>query len=144
MLVVLGWIAGCHKEVVTPDAYGGLCTDQMPLAPTFTNVQRLFTLACTTCHTTGVQLVLLPGSSYGNLVNQVPPDYLDPPIDESCGGLLVKPGDPAASYLFQKVSSETPCAGVSMPRNDVGGSVQLMPCEQTLIHDWIAAGAAND
>ena len=116
----------------------------MPLAPTFTNMQRLFTSTCTTCHTTGVPLVLLPGESYGNLVGQVPPNYSDPATDESCGVVLVKPGDPAGSYLFQKLTLDPPCAGSRMPRNDVGGFSPLIACEQLLVHDWIAAGAPND
>jgi hypothetical protein len=139
---VLVALAACHAPAPTPDAYV-FCTDAMPLAPTFANVQRLFTSTCTTCHTTGVDLVLLPGQSYANLVGRMAPNYTDPVTDESCGGLLVAPGNPSASYLYQKVSSDAPCAGVRMPRTDIGTSVTLPACEQALVHDWIAAGAPD-
>jgi len=116
----------------------------MPAAPTFTNVQQLFTGICTTCHTTGVALDLAAGVSYANLVGRPPPNYTQPPTDESCGGLLVKPGAPDASYLYQKVSSDHPCAGSQMPLTDIGVPSPLRPCAQLLVHDWIAAGAPND
>ena len=136
-------IAACGKPAATSDAFV-FCTDQTPLAPAFANVQRLFTMTCTTCHTTGVELALLPGSSYANLVGRPAPSYTDPATDESCGGLLVTPGDPGASYLYQKVSNDTPCAGARMPRTDIGTAIALPACQQALIHDWIAAGALND
>ena len=123
------------------DAPAGLCSDRMPAAPTFANVQQLFSGICTTCHTTGVTLDLGPSVAYANLVGRTAPSYTQPPTDESCGGLLVKPGAPDASYLFQKVSNAHPCAGSQMPLNDIGVPSPLQPCAQTLIHDWIAAGA---
>ena len=67
-----------------------------------------------------------------------------PPTSDSCGGLLVQPGQPDASYLYIKVSSDTPCAGSRMPLTDIGTTSPLVPCEQVAIHDWIAAGAPND
>jgi hypothetical protein len=134
-------IAACGHAPPLPDAFV-FCTDAQPLAPTFTNVQRLFTRSCTRCHDTLVPLDLLPGAAYADLVGVVPPNYSDPVTDESCGGVLVKPGDPAASYIFQKIST-TPCAGSQMPASDVGPA-PLEPCAQALIHDWIAAGAHND
>ncbi len=134
----------CGGDPSRPDAATGLCSDLAPLAPTFGNVQRVFTSICTTCHTTGVELDLGEGVSYGNLVNKVPPNYAVPPTNEACGGLLVKPGDPAGSYLYQKLSSAQPCAGSQMPANDLGIAVPLAACEQAAIHDWIVAGAPND
>ncbi len=125
-----------------PDAALAFCTDTMPRAPTFANVQLMFGY-CTNCHNTGVPLDLSTGA-YGNLVNKPPPPYTNPPVDESCGGVLVKPGDPTGSYLFQKLSLATPCAGIQMPNNDLGISVPLPACVQLLVHDWIAAGAPNN
>lgn len=136
-------IAACGKSPVMPDAPAGLCSDTAPAAPTFTNVQRLFSTTCTTCHTTGVALDLAPAVSYGNLVNKPAVDYAMPPTLDSCGGTLVVPGHPETSYLYIKLSSDAPCAGTRMPESDVGPLV-LIPCEQALIHDWIAAGAPND
>ncbi|MDB4956579.1 MAG: hypothetical protein JWO36_4148 [Myxococcales bacterium] len=135
-------VAACGRDVPRPDAFV-FCTDQHPLAPTFTNVQALFG-ACTSCHTANANLLLGPGVSYGNLVGKMAPNYTDPPTDESCGGILVQPGAPEASYLYLKVSLDAPCAGSRMPVTDIGIPSPLIPCEQALIHDWIAAGAPND
>ena len=134
-------LACCGHQAPPPDAFA-LCTDTQPIAATFTNVQRLFTRSCTRCHDALVELDLLPQVSYGNLVGVAAPNYADPATDESCGGLLVTPGDPDASYLFHKVAT-TPCAGSPMPLSEVGVS-PLEPCAQTLIHDWIALGAHDD
>ena len=141
--VLLASLTGCGSSG-TPDAAVGFCTDQDPPLPTFTNVQRLLTGICTTCHVATVELDLQPAVSYANLVNRPPPNYTTPPTDESCGIVLVKPGDPAGSYLYQKVSLDMPCAGGRMPQTDIGLPSPLVPCAQALIHDWIAAGAPND
>jgi hypothetical protein len=143
VLVLASWPA-CGRPPAAPDASVDLCTDQTPLAPTFANVQRLLSGTCTTCHGAMVELDLEASVSYGNLVGKPPPNYADPPTDESCGTVLVKPGDPVGSYLFQKVSVDMPCAGSRMPLTDVGTTSPLVPCAQVLIHDWIAAGAPND
>lgn len=135
------FLVACGTHAAPPDATPELCTDTMPLAPTFANMQRLFSGRCTTCHTSGVELDLTSAVAYANLVGRPPPSYADPPTDESCGGVLVKPGDPASSYLYQKVSLAQPCAGSQMPRTDIGTSSPLTGCLQQLVHDWIAAGA---
>jgi hypothetical protein len=137
-------LAACGKSPATPDAPSGLCSDTRPLAPTFANVQLIFSGICVTCHTTGVELVLGQGVSYGNIVNKPAVDYAKPATMDSCGGTLVVPGHPETSYLYIKVSSDTPCAGSRMPLTDIGTTSPLIPCEQAVIHDWIAAGAPND
>jgi hypothetical protein len=134
----------CGKSPVTPDAPSGLCSDTRPLAPTFANVQQLFSTICTTCHTDMVELDLRAGASYGNLVGKPALDYAMPPTTDSCGGTLVDPGHPETSYLYIKVSSDAPCAGSRMPLTDIGTPSPLVPCEQAVIHDWIAAGAPNN
>ena len=137
-------LAACGKSPVTPDAPSGLCSDTRPLAPTFANVQVLFSTICTTCHTATAELDLRAPASYGNLVGKPAVNYAMPPTSDSCGGLLVQPGQPDASYLYIKVSSDTPCAGSRMPLTDIGTTSPLIPCEQAVFHDWIAAGAPND
>jgi hypothetical protein len=143
----IAWVllagVGCGSSG-TPDATVGFCTDQDPPDPTFTSVQRLLSGTCTTCHLATVELDLQPAVSYANLVNRTPPNYTTPPTDESCGLVLVKPGDPAGSYLFQKVSLDMPCAGGRMPQTDIGLPSPLVPCAQVTIRDWIAAGAQNN
>ena len=143
-LVPIAMLMACGQTPRLPDASTAFCTDLMPLAPTFSNVQRLFTAACTTCHTVGVELNLASDVSYQNLVGRTPPNYSNPQTDESCGRVLVSPGDPAGSYLFQKLSTASPCAGSQMPLTDIGTPSPLAPCALALIHDWIAAGALND
>ncbi|MBV8760753.1 MAG: hypothetical protein JO257_25900 [Deltaproteobacteria bacterium] len=139
--IVLAALVACGKSPSTPDASTAFCTDQTP-APTFANVQTLFSTICVTCHTTGAPLNL-EAPAYSRIVNTPAVDYTDPAVIDSCGGTLVVPGDSAASYLFVKISSDSPCAGVRMPRTDIGTSAPLPMCAQNLIHDWIDAGAPN-
>ena len=61
-------------------------------------------------------------------------------MKESCGGTLVVPGDPDASYLYQKLSSDHPCSGIRMPRGEFG-SEPLADCVTALVRAWIVAGA---
>ena len=135
-------IAACGTPPVPPDAADPLCFDpQGAVAPTFTNVQRVFTAQCTNtiCH--GNFEVSLLAPAYDRIVGK--PAVDNPPTTDSCGGTLVAPGDPAGSYLYVKVSSDTPCAGTRMPRNEFAAGV-LPDCERELIRQWIAAGAKND
>ena len=59
--------------------------------------------------------------------------------DGGCGTRVV-PGDAGASYLYQKLSSDTPCDGLRMPRCEIG-SCPLPDCEIEIIRRWINAGA---
>jgi hypothetical protein len=106
-------------------------------------MQLLFE-GCTSCHGGTVELPLSPAVSYANLVGKPPPNYAQPPVDESCGVVLVNPGDAAGSYLFQKLTLDPPCAGSQMPLDDIGQTEPIAPCAQTLVHDWIELGAMND
>jgi hypothetical protein len=144
MRLALVVLAGCGTSPTLPDAPPPLCTATQPAAPTFANMQLLFDDSCTVCHTHGITLDLSAGVSYANLVGKMPPSYTDPPVDESCGMVLVKPGDPAGSYLYQKVTLAPPCAGGQMPRTDIGTPAPLEACAIGLIHDWVGAGAPPD
>ncbi len=97
-------------------------------------VQQIFDRQCVTCHSPGADLILQDNVSWGNLVNHPAPPA------ESCGGTLVVPGNPAASYLFQKLSSSSPCSGLQMPRGELG-SEPLPACVVNLISTWILDGA---
>jgi hypothetical protein len=111
------------------------------LPPTFTNVQKVFDQSCIGCHCCGDPLIL-SAPAYANVVNVAAPNS-SRDTNESCGGVLVKPGDPSASYLYQKISSMTPCAGQPMPLQEFL-FVPLPVCEQDLVRRWIVAGAPND
>lgn len=97
-------------------------------------VQAIFDDQCVTCHTPGADLVLQDNVSWNNLVGRAAPPA------EACGGTLVVPGDPAASYLFQKLASKSPCSGLQMPRGELG-SEPLPACVVDLISSWIQEGA---
>jgi hypothetical protein len=142
-------VGGCGKmpQAEPPDLAvpPPLCDDatigtDAAVPPTFANMQHLFDAHCTTCHCgQDVYLHLCNGAAYGELVRR-PTSMDDQTVDESCGGVLVVPGDAGVSYLYQKVSMSMPCAGDQMPRGEFG-SIPIPDCEQDLVRRWIAAGA---
>jgi hypothetical protein len=98
-------------------------------------VQTIFTENCVTCHTRGDDLNLSAGVAWADLVNQ------PAPTAESCGGTLVVPGEPSASYLYQKLTNPNPCSGSQMPRTSLFPN-PLPTCVIALISAWILEGAA--
>ncbi|HSN24661.1 MAG TPA: hypothetical protein VLT45_00200, partial [Kofleriaceae bacterium] len=100
-------LVACGKQPITPDAPTAFCTDQAPRAPTFANVQTLFSTICVTCHTAGAGLDLAP-PAYSRIVNMPAVDDPTPATLDACGGTLVVPGTAAARYLFIKISSDSP------------------------------------
>jgi hypothetical protein len=54
--------------------------------------------------------------------------------------LMVAPGDPAASYLMQKLEGRQMCMGVGMPKM----LPPLPPAELQTIASWICQGALNN
>ena len=103
-------------------------------SPPFAFVQAIFDRSCVSCHSAGADLVLTDGVAWSNLVSRPAPPL------ESCGGTLVVPGQPDASYLYQKLSNDHPCAGARMPRGEFG-SEPLADCVTALVRAWIAEGA---
>jgi hypothetical protein len=89
------------------------------------------------CHVPGspaAGLILAQGFTYDSLVNI--------PSTERPLTHRVTPGDPAASYLWQKISMNPPPAGWQMPAPATGS---VMPAdEMDLIRRWIADGAARN
>jgi hypothetical protein len=128
------------KDAGTPDRRAAdpradVCADPSAAAPSYAIVQRIFTENCVTCHTSGQARVnLLPGVSWMDLVRQ------PAPAPETCGGTLVVPGQPNASYLFEKLSASSPCYGEQMPLSDFG-SQPLPDCVVAIVQAWIAEGA---
>lgn len=109
-------------------------------AVSFANeVQPIFNQLCTGCHVTGgladlsgIALKLVDGQSFDLLVNQ--PSAQNPDLT------LVMPGDSANSLLFQKVSSDSPPVGATMPL--IGR--RLTSTELATLRDWIDQGAPNN
>jgi hypothetical protein len=117
------------------DPREAVCADPGAAAPPFALVQKIFVADCTTCHAGTTAMVdLNPAVAWTGLVGQ------SAPAPDTCGGTLVVPGDPGASYLYQKLSSATPCYGEQMPLGDFG-PVPLPDCVVALVRAWIAEGA---
>ena len=135
-------LAGCHGGAAAPrdaatsvDPREDVCQDGGVAAPDFAIVQRIFDENCVSCHNGASNMVnLMAGAAWTNLVNQLAP----PP--DTCGGPLVTPGDPGASYLYVKLTSPTPCYGAQMPRSEFS-SVPLPACVIDIVRAWIAEGA---
>ncbi|RMF79771.1 MAG: hypothetical protein D6744_08840 [Planctomycetota bacterium] len=105
------------------------------------DVLPLLTERCFGCHNpngraaTGrrpIPLDLSPEKAYAQLVGAT--STLDSSLT------LVTPGDPAASFLYNKLAEQEPLAGRRMPLNDD----PLTDEELKKIADWIAAGAPDN
>jgi hypothetical protein len=122
-----------------PDPGAALCARYQATdaaAPSsFDVVQQIFEDNCTACHSGGAPMDLSRGVAFSNIVN-----HAVPPI-ESCGGVLVVPGDPASSYLYQKLTNSHPCAGAQMPLDEFFTSAPLPACVTEIIRAWIEGGA---
>jgi hypothetical protein len=103
------------------------------------DVQPIFDANCSPCHTTqsprAGQLDLAPGASYAALVG------VNSPVCITSGTKTrVVAGQPAQSYLIEKLESATPTCGLQMPR----GRTPLPTLTINIIRDWIASGAQNN
>jgi len=116
-------------------------TNAAPAATTLTQIQAtVFTPICSGCHNgsqppsgslPGSQNLTI-GNSFANLVNMA--------SKEQPGLLRVKPGDPANSYLIQKLEGAASISGSRMPFG--GPFLDQATIDQ--IKSWIASGAPNN
>ncbi len=142
--------AGCAGGGPSGSKSGGgpkPCACEAPGCPTVSfngNIQPIFNRSCATtsqCHgANGAQgLVLTPGNSI--------PDTVNVPSTQQPKKLLVKPGDAAASYLFQKITGAQGISGILMPQgcpgNPLGGAVCLSADDTTAIEQWITECATS-
>jgi hypothetical protein len=97
------------------------------IAPIFSRVG-----GCTNCHPSTMGMNLQSAQAYANIVNVA--------AGEKAGFMRIKPGDPASSYLFQKVTGAPGIIGSRMP---LGGS-PLPASSIELLRQWILAGAPNN
>lgn len=95
----------------------------------FAAVQQLLTGNCAGCHPPNQGLNLLSGQVFANIVNVK--------SHEVPSLMRVKPGDPANSYLYQKVTQPRPMVGVRMPKD----GQPLTTDEITALRVWIVQGA---
>jgi hypothetical protein len=123
-------VAGCGNSHNSPPPVAGDVA-------TFIRVQNeVFLQTCATagCHDTITRqaaLDLSAGQAYVQIVNiasvQIP------------SLMRIAPNDPGNSYLFQKISSSSPAAGLRMPSGAILADSQI-----NLVRDWILRGAPND
>jgi len=129
---------GCGKTcALGQTCAGGACNCGNASVSFSADVQPILTASCATigCHR-GVMpqegLDLSTGKSYAGLVNVTAKQCND-------GRKRVMPGDPAASYLIDKMMGVDLCFGTAMPK--LGG----VPNQQiTTIANWICGGAPNN
>ena len=107
--------------IPTPTAIGA--------AVAFAAVERILVGNCAGCHPPNQNMNLMAGHVYASIVNV--------PSMELPSLMRVKPGDPAASYLYRKVSEAEPPVGARMPRN----APPLSADELTALRVWIQQGA---
>jgi hypothetical protein len=102
------------------------------------NIQPIFNRSCATssqCHgPNGAQgLDLTTGNSIRNTVGVK--------ATQQPRKLLIKAGDPADSYLFQKIVGTPGISGILMPQgcpgNPLGGAVCLSADDTSAIEEWI-------
>ena len=145
-------LAGCAGSGTGQGGGGGggggaNCKKPPPATVSFSqNIQPIFNVSCataSTCHvgpTAGEGLQLTPGVSYGAIVNV--------PAVEMPKLLLVKPGDPDASYLVRKIEGGPNISGLQMPQGcpgtPAGGAVCLTPDSIAAIRTWVMECAQNN
>jgi hypothetical protein len=111
--------------------------DSVPATPTFAEIQaEVFTPGCafSSCHgnsSPAAGLDLSDGVAWGNIVGAT--------STADATRTLVVPGDPEGSYLYLKCAGDASIVDDPMPP-----SAGLDAERLTMLHDWIAAGAAND
>jgi hypothetical protein len=107
----------------------------------FTTIQtQVFTVSCTfsACHSADSPqqgMNLTAGSAYANLVNVPSVELADLGIAED----RVTPGQPAQSYIIEKLKNNPPRSGVQMP---VGQPLDTARID--LVMRWIQEGAQNN
>jgi hypothetical protein len=136
-LCVLAQVAGCAGNGDGLDASGRPISSGSgggSLTPDFASIQaNVFTPICTQCHVGANApqgLRLDAANSYGALVGVA--------SSERPGQLRVKPGDPANSYLVQKLEGNA-AVGSRMPL----GQPALPDSTIQVIREWIASGATR-
>lgn len=128
--VALLALAGCGADEAAPPGD--------PIEAKLSAIEaKIFARSCTfsSCHGTITPregLSLAAGAAYDQLVDQ--------PAKQVPAKPRVKPGDPAGSYLYEKLTSVRPASGVRMPQ----GQPALEAAALTAIRAWIAAGAPRD
>lgn len=128
--------AGAADRALPTDPRASVCADADADSIAFTRVQQIFDFNCLSCHGYGAPLNLVAGQSWKDLVGQPAPS------PDSCGGTLVALGDPASSYLYEKLASSAPCYGARMPLGEFFAN-PLPSCVVAIVGQWIQEGAPS-
>jgi hypothetical protein len=110
----------------------------------FAAVQDILAVSCVRCHDPGRPIVpetqtfvlmnLTASGAYTALVNKA--------ATETCGGVLVTPGDPSKSYLYAKITQDPPCNGDRMPhQGNLLNTPPLSDDQIAVFETWIRGGA---
>jgi len=140
LLLAVG-VSGCDESLQnvagpTPNLQVSFASIQSEVFGTTDSAGRT---ACIVCHSVrnGVPpeafLNLSAGVAYENLVNR--------PARFKPGAILIVPGDPQNSYLYQKI---TGAAGINGQRMPFNGPPYLTDGQISIIARWIERGANND
>ena len=109
-----------------------------PQPPTFTRVQsEVFNASCnfSACHSgAGSNGLNLESPAHAKIVNVTAYG-----VDAGTRVLIV-PGKPEQSYLYEKLTKDMPAAGARMP--NTGDALEQARID--LVREWIAAGAQNN
>lgn len=97
----------------------------------FAAVQQILTGNCAGCHPPNQAMDLTTGHVFASIVNVK--------SREAPTLMRVKPGDPANSYLYQKVTQAKPMVGVRMPKD----GASLTADEITTLRVWIEQRASG-
>jgi hypothetical protein len=132
-------LALCPASSASAQAEGCDDLSGLPVTPQVdyrTEIQPIWEIRCANCHVNhsgspSAQLDLNEEESWAALYNM--------PSLIAEGRLMVRPGDPDASFLLEKLRCEQPQAGERMPR----GRLPIPLAEQALVRDWIAQGARD-
>jgi hypothetical protein len=128
--------AGAADRALPTDPRAAVCADAGADSITFARVQQIFDFNCLGCHGYGAPLNLVASQSWKDLVGQPAPS------PDFCGGTLVAPGDPAGSYLYEKLASSAPCYGAQMPLGEFFAD-PLPSCVVAIVGQWIQEGAPS-
>lgn len=129
---------GSGRTIVAPKSGGGTGGGGGPTQVTLSrDVQPIFTANCSFegCHGGSAPILDQDLSSAQHSFASV----VNVPSMEVDGLMRVKPGDSANSYLYQKISQDTPQVGTRMPQ----GRPNLSDDEINLIRRWIDGGAVQ-
>jgi hypothetical protein len=128
--------SGCDEKLSsitgpTPNLEPNIASIQNEI---FTSSDSSGRTSCITCHTNvGRQ----PAANL-NLAGDAMRALVNVPSVQKSGSVLVIPGDPANSYLIQKIKGEGGIVGLRMPRN---GPPFLTDGQVLVIERWIQLGA---